>query len=86
MLVTQAMIMTNFSAVADTVADAFEVSATLVNLCVVVFFISAVAFTFVSVPAIEKNMAIVLRIGGIMTVLGAWLRYFATDFRIIVAA
>ena len=71
--------MTNFSAIADTVADAYDVSQTTVNLCVVVFFISAVVFTFITVPVIEKNMALVLRAGGILTILGAWSRYLSKD-------
>ena len=51
-LLTQAILMTNFSAIADIVAQAYGVTQTLVNLGVVVFFISAVAFTFLTVPAI----------------------------------
>ena len=78
--------MTNFSAIADTVAEAYDISQTTVNLCVVVFFISAVAFTFLTVPIIEKNMAMVLRVGGLITVIGAWCRYLANDFNYILVA
>jgi hypothetical protein len=72
--------MTNFSAIADSVANAYEVTQTRVNLCVVVFFIAAVAFTFFTVPVIEKNMAMTLRVGALLTIVGAWSRYLVSGF------
>jgi hypothetical protein len=73
--------MVAFTAIADTVHKAYDVSDYEVTLLVMVFFISFMVFNFFAMYALEwkqgQGVAICFRISSVLIMIGAWGKYFS---------
>lgn len=74
-MASTAVIMMNFAAVSETVAEVYEVKVTVINLNVMVFLFAFVIFNFPTIPALEKSMKWTFKISALWMVVGAWCRY-----------
>ena len=79
-LASNAYVMMNFSPVSIDIADIYEVDSLVVSFNVMIFLISFIAFNFVSVAAIEKNISITFKLSAFFNVFGVWGRWIALKY------
>ena len=69
-----------FSAISPMLADTFDVSVIMVNMCANVFNASFIPITFLAMYAYKHYpTSWVLRVASFIFVLGAWIRYLSDD-------
>jgi hypothetical protein len=80
-MIMQNVQMVAFTAIASTVGIAYGVETSVVNYCVMIFFISFLVFNFFAMYALEwrkgNGVTICFKASALIIILGAWGKYFA---------